>query len=607
MKIIRVLVIFIGLNASSLFSQKIGEQVIFEDNNYSTLTRLSENPYNSNRRAFGEFYRGAISFPKPEELKRGATYEKIIIGAERDYKGFYFKGKLKRSSTSSPYKFELLSDVRYVSNNQLYFKNTLDKDGNIPLTETMYYENGNVKSHNAVEPYENALREFIYSEDGTVQRIYNSETHKLIPVSDPKYGKVNEVYWSHYPMQPNMLSNSKGDSYVGYPHLGTRYTTNGYALTGFHYPLKMEHGNASVLFLENEKMKKYFWVLIIDGKIREMTPATITEKPNIQQLYDDTDTKVLVFKYPDKNDKYKPDFGRPAKTKDVWRFGENVQFATIRTKNIESHTGYGIDLSYQDNEAVGDKILLRVGFFKNGKLNGLGYDALLQYDIRFDSKNSGQKISGIDWKVAYGKFQNGEQSEGNVFLTGQSIAPTADVFSEMPYRHFVYRYYTPQRLVSTKKINFSELDKQYYVYSSKLNRNLTVKNIDYSKKTIEVLTDKEGTTFTFNAQNDKDLHGFQPKFINYEVNCPTTVQVDSYVTQQVPIYTLPGTTTTTKTTVNGVYHDKIITTRTTAIGETVYLPKSVKNGYKNVVCPKCNGSGKIQKTSQEGAFCEIIF
>ena len=607
MRIFKVLVITISLYATQLFAQQIGEQVIFEDKNYSTLTYLRENPYN-NRIKFGEFYKGGISSPKPDDLKKGTIYEKVIIGADKDYQGHYFKGKFKKNPTSSLYTFEILSDVRYVSNNQLFFKNNIDKDRNIALTEPIYFENGKLKTVNTVEPYENALREFIYSEDGTVERIYNNETHKLIPITDPKYGKVNEVYWSHYPMQPNMLSNSKGDSYVGYPHIGTRYTTSGYALTGFHYPLKMQHGNASVLFLENERTKKCFWVLVIDGKIREIMPSTISEKPDVQQLYDDTDTKVLVFKYPSKKDKDVPNFGRPMKDKDTYRFGENVQFANIRTKNIANHTGYGIDLSYQDNESIGDKILLRVGFFKNGKLNGLGYDALLQYDIRHNSANSGvQKISGIDWKVAYGKFENGEQIEGNVFLTGKSIAPTADVFSEMPYRHFVYKHYKPQRVVSTKKMKFSELDKQYYLYSSKLNRSLTIKNIDYSKKTLEVITDKEGSTFTFNAQNSKDLYGFQPNFVNYEVSCPTTVQVDNYVREQVPIYTLPGKTTTTKSTVHGVYYDKITTTRTTAIGETVYLPKVVKNGSKTVVCPECNGSGKIQKTAQEGAFCEIVF
>lgn len=187
-------------------------------------------------------------------MEGGKVYDKIYSGETPISKTYYFRGKLRKKSLDREYyTFDVMSDFYYVSNDSLCCRNKLNRNGDLPPEEPFYCANGQVKTFSAPPPYEGAYRQFVYNENGKVSKVYNTATFNNIQVEHPRFGKVNETYWSHYSMQPNVLNNLRGDSHMGYPHIGTLYTRTGYELTGFHYPLDKQHGNGSVLFLENKK------------------------------------------------------------------------------------------------------------------------------------------------------------------------------------------------------------------------------------------------------------------------------------------------------------------------------------------------------------------
>jgi len=100
-----------------------------------------------------------------------------------------------------------------------------------------------------------------------------------------------------------------------------------------------------------KKTGKCFWTVIVDDRIRELVPTDQSEKPDLQALFENTETQVLVFKRTGAKED-KSHFGFYPDTKNMWRF-RGEEFATIKTKNIKNFTCYGIDLSYADKKTRG--------------------------------------------------------------------------------------------------------------------------------------------------------------------------------------------------------------------------------------------------------------
>ncbi len=604
MKIILYLLFMFSLCQS--FAQQIGEQVIYNTSSTNELKQDWDLFFNEERNEIETIRYMKIISPTVKELDRGKVYHKIVFGGSQPKFQKYFRGKLrKRSLDRQYYTFDIMGDIRYMENDSLFAHPNIDRKGNLSPEEPIYYPNGKVKSY-SVRIGKDSWRQVRYFPDGNIDKVYDLNSFETIPIKHPRYGDVYEKYWSYEKeMLPNVLTNRSGASYVGYPHIGSLHTTSGYILTGFHYPLDVIKGNGSVLFLENEKTGKCFWVLVIDKVIREMVPATKDEKPDIIELANNTNTQVFLFGKNELSTEEIKKLNIPISSKNSFRFTQN--FAQIQTKGIENFTGYGIDLNYVDHTTFGDSITLRVGFFKNGKLDGLGYAANLQYDVGFDPKATQyNKILAISWYIDHGKFAGGELASGRTIIPGIALTPTTDVFSEMPYRGFVWRSHKPSWTVTNKMMSFSELSPTYYVYSTKLNRTLKVLNFDRVKKLITVETDKPGITYTFNALNSAEIYGFQPKFVDYRAECPKTVTVENFVRKDVPIYTYTPVSYLRRV-VHGVDYDKIITTKIEGAPKSITMNKVVSDGYRTEVCPICKGTGFIQKTKQQGAFCRINF
>lgn len=538
--------------------------------------------------------------PAPKAIKNNKL-QKIVFGTDRQL--YYFMGKLKKKDLARiNFFFELEGDIYYEDSNTLYRTTEVDDDGEL-LSETFYHKSGGVHMVKINEAYDDCVRMINYAQNGSISEAFTNKTYKNVLLKDhPRRGTVHQAYWTKYDIKPNVLRRP-GHVYVGWPHIGSLHTDQGYVLTGFHYPLEMELGNASVLFLENVKTDSCFWTLIIDGKIRELVPASIDEKPDIEALYRNTDIEVLNFQQLGTED---GKWAAKGSSKDKMKRMYEQEMVTMQTKNLQSLNGYGISLTHEDITGAGDKVNLRIGFFQNGQLHGLGYDGTLQYDLGYTPKNTSlANINGIDWKVDFGTFTRGALSRGGGIFTEKAYAPSLDVFSET----FDSRYKWTGRIdfpnLSTNTIPFSQVSKDFYFYLPKLNRRLAAQQIDFQNKTVTLATDKEGEFMTFTSKDD--LWAFKSDINSYQVSCPTTATTPNYVQKQVPLFQYPEYSTTTRR-VTGVYFDKIITTRSyVGPGTTVYTEKVVQDGYKQDVCPKCNGKGYLIKDKQEGAFCKIDF
>lgn len=543
----------------------------------------------------------SIRFPELKKIKKNKS-QRIIFGTDRQQ--YYFTGKLKRKDLARiNYFFELEGAIYYEDSKTVYKTTELDQNGDL-LSETFYYKSGEIQLVKINEACEDCVRVIRYDKDGNISEAFTNKTYSdVLLEAHPERGTVNQAFWSKFPLKANVLKRP-GYVYIGWPHIGSLHTNKGYVLTGFHYPLELELGNASVLFLENVKTDSCFWTLIIDGKIRELVPASIIEKPDIEALYRATDVEVLNFrKVGTSNGKWLSK-GTP---RDKMKRTYEQEIVTMQSQNLASLNGYGISLTPKDKYGAGDNLSLRVGLFKDGKLQGLGYYANLQYELGYTPKNTSlANINGIDWKVDFGIFSQGELSRGDGIFTEKPYPTNLDVFSTT----FDWRYKWTGREefsnLSDSTIPFSQVSKKFYFYLPELRRKVAAESIDFANKTITLFTDKEGEYVTFTAGDN--LWAFKSDISTYRVSCPVSVTEPNYVQKKVPLFQYPPEYNTTTRRVRGVYFDKVITTRSYAgPGKTVYTEKEVQEGYRQVTCPKCQGKGYRLLDKQEGAYCKIDF
>ena len=587
-------------NATPMNAQKIGERIISKkDIELITYKPLGEgwSLYRNDRIEFTKVAVKDIKYPDPKEMKSRKVYDSISINTKTG-KTVYFKGKVRRKSLDRYYYYLIVeSDVKYAKTGAVYIENHFDKDGNLPETETLHHDNGLPYETATLDPA-SGMRYLRFDRDGELYFAYTQDTHKNVIVEHPKYGDVNQRFWSLTEIEPNVQLDSKSAMYIGYPHIGTLQTQTGYLLTGYTLPLYLEQGNGSVLFLENLNTSKYYWALIVDGVIEELKPAELNEKPDIKSLFAQTEIEALNFI--GINDKNK---GR-RKEADQKEFIPEKELIKMSTKNLSNFTGYGVFMDYDDTSDKFKVINLTVGFLKNGKLDGMGYKVQLDHDKSTYRRTD--LIPAIKWDGALGYFSNGELTGGRSFQTYIPITKFSDVFSIINFKNLVWKSYSPTRATSDRFIKFSELDPKYYIYSTDLNRVLHVLDIDQKAKTITVKGDVPNTTHTFNANEMNGLYGFEPKFESYQVSCPVTVQEPNYVYKDVPIFYMPEYKSN-KTVVTGASYNKVTFTQTVSQGKAITVERSVQDGYKNVTCTKCNGTGLLTVTKQKGAWCKISF
>lgn len=375
------------------------------------------------------------------------------------------------------------------------------------------------------------------------------------------------------------------DKYVGYSTTGIYHSKVYGTFTGYMLPLLKEIGNGSVLFREFNG--QYEWALVVDGAVEMTLPATEADKPQLNELMSNLDNRVSVVRSPN----YPMD--APAK-RQIGLIYPTI-FGEFQTREFESHSGYGVKYHTTDSLFKGDHGYLEVGFFKNGKLDGLGYRVKMvhTYNPEFPHASIDYEYKAYAKKVyaEAGIFENGNLKEGRVIdIPNDIMYKFYNQWSEPGIEgfHWIGRGEVPiDTLTEYETIPFSyPLIRNTEVYVEALNRHLRVIDFDTDLKALVVMNDDDQKTF-LNEQSGRVFQRYKSsQTITYK--CPTTVERANYkevnVNHEIPRYTASYRQ------VKGVYMTTYYTT-------TVYDPirystkKTVVDSYEQVACPKCNGEG----------------
>src|SRR5690606_15594833 len=347
-------------------------------------------------------------------------------------------------------------DKFYASNDQLYYDYDIDNPNK--LQNPMYYENGRFWN-GVVEDTDDpgVLRFVVLDPDGNklIDKPITTSTWGGIQKKHPKYGSHYTYYVpAKNPSYYIPISNDN-DRYYGYDHVGSYFSNEkGFELTGFFYPTKKEMANASVLFMEDKIARKNYWVIVVDNEIKFRIEVQPDEKPDVLELKKQTDFEV---------------------------YSDDI--ATLVSHNINTLTGYGVNLLPQDNKKPGDGIFLEVGQFKNGKLHGVGYRTKMMRDGGY---------SGI-WNVDadYGIFENGKPVNTK-HIFANKVKYNQNIWDVVPIEGFSYlgnKAVDGNIYTDIFKTKTNELKAGDDVYIESIKRTAKIKSVNNLDKSIIVFTD----------------------------------------------------------------------------------------------------------------------
>ena len=501
--------------------------------------------------------------------KKNRTYERLdfTINSVALYsKNVKYKEKADKESFPN-------CKMYYASNDQLYYDYNPERED--IYENPIFHENGKLWNVLLKDEEDPGIERFVvWDKDGNtiMDKAYLSkmETHQR--VNHPKYGyglvdyipaKKPSFYPSdsylNFPTEREQLMDWRSDNkayYYGYNHLGT-FMNNvfGYSITGFLLPTAFKLGNGSVVFLEDEVNKKNYWAVILDQEIKFTIEAKATEKPNIVELNEQTDVEV-----------YKP------------------HLAKMVSKNIKTLNGYGINLMPQDNIKAGDGIYMEVGFFKNGKLHGIGYRTKM-----FTTNDRYGDLLTID--ACYGMFENG-QPKNVKYIKANNEKKDKNFWDAIPFDGFNYVGEKSKDLFSGfSNMKLTQLKISDEIYIEKINRVAKIKSINPQDNSITVFTDNPNI-FTKLDKNSGPIYVNETFLANDYASCPKTIKVPVYAEKN-ETYFVPAEYKSNSYVVKGVYYDKHVTTSSYKPAEVAskkvrYIEKHVDN-----VCPRCNGTGYV--------------
>lgn len=506
---------------------------------------------------------------KGKPAKKNRTYERLdfTINSVALYsKNVKYKEKADKESFPN-------CKMYYASNDQLYYDYNPEREK--IYENPIFHENGKLWNVLLKDEEDPGIERFVvWDKEGNtiMDKAYlpKMETHQR--VNHPKYGSGLVQYipakkpsfypsdsYLNFPTEREQLMDWRSDNKAycyGYSHLGT-FINNvfGYSITGFLLPTTFELGNGSVVFLEDEVNKKNYWAVILDQEIKFTIEAKATEKPNIVELNEQTDVEV-----------YKP------------------HLAKMVSKNIKTLNGYGINLIPQDNIKAGDGIFMEVGFFKNGKLHGIGYRTKM-----FTTNDRYGDLISID--ASYGMFENG-QPVNVKYIKANNEKTDKNFWDAIPFDGFNYLGEKSKDLFSSfSNIKLNQLKTSDEIFIEKINRVAKIKSINPQDNSITVFTDNPNI-FTKLDKNSGPIYVNETFRANDYASCPKTIKVPIYAEKN-ETYFVPAEYKSNSYVVKGVYYDKHVTTSSYKPAEVAskkvrYIEKHVDN-----VCPRCNGTGYV--------------
>ncbi len=512
----------------------------------------------------------------------------------------------------------------YYSNGQVYAHTDINTRVYIDESKDIYHKNGTVRLHgyrHSLSPDVNIVES--YNDKGKM--VANWYIEAKYPKSTPFVFNNNNVLVENYrrglviapsanfpiSKQLSLTYNGTYHQYEGYLTAGTYNMGDKYILTGYFAPSVLINGNGTVLFAEDTETKECWWVLVINNKIEYAIPANIKDKPNVEVLNNIPKEYVSISQI----DKPKIKAFRGANKRIVienpyellssqnsYSFNpyekdvlHTFSIATLETPNFNTHTGYGISMTSEDDIIPGQIRYITVGNMENGKLNGMGYKCKITY-LLLD--NSGWKhkdkvvVKEIKVEASLGEFKNGVLVKGRTIneidakytkiwdnITIPGLTSKSGLFTRGDFR----------MMDESKVLYFSTMYTGDRIYIEEVNRVFTIRAIDKVKKEITIESDIPGETTTLNPQSGK-IFGILSRNSSTIESCPTTEKQQTFKTVPVDIKTVQrsyiGVSTGVKDGVRYTYPkqpDKMITT-------TVYEKRV--SGEVAVTCKKCNGTGK---------------
>lgn len=538
-------------------------------------------------------------------IKNNKNYTKITF--ELSGLKLYCSGKIKFKNNRSYFEIEPSSDLFYQSNNQVFCAVKDIEEIQLKRFATIYNEDGSYLFHKELNDDQITQKVISQKNKENYNFIINTYINDKAPtVSDEKFGDFypNSFYgkdpFDHFIIAPQSKEVStilleNGDRYTGLASIGTYDSQEFGSFTGYLFPMQKSVGNASVLFREFEG--KYEWVLIVDNQIEMSLLAKAEEKPLLDVLLNNIENTVGFIKNPkvqfygDINTTYRTNFG------------------IYRNKNFNTFNGYGVNFVSSDSIRLGDSHFVEVGFFKNGKLEGLGYRCKVK---TFYNKPITQhqyfdiNTAAISEKVEVlaGIFEAGKLKKGRAINIENDNQLNRNYWSKNKIEgsDWITRensFLRKENIVSSIDLNQIKATDQVHV--EKLGYTYYIKRIDLNRKVIVI--ENDGKEVYLNKDSG-------PVYLTYvnkgyaSVGCPPTKTVMQYKNITI-VKKVPGYTYETRK-VNGALVDYYYTTKRENTATYSYQEK-VFDKYEKIPCPICNGTGSKRVDNSMRVFREIIF
>ncbi|HLV41291.1 MAG TPA: hypothetical protein VKY37_03340 [Brumimicrobium sp.] len=506
------------------------------------------------------------------------------------------------------------SDIRYQSNDQLFCPieditenkinpraNLFNEDGSYLYGEVLNTDSvtSTIYSQEAINQYNFKMQVYTdkvtYITSDTIGDYYPNYTYGDNPYKGYLSGGM---YHSISPIakDASVIKLENNDYYTGFATLGTYHSQIHGSFTGYLFPMQASAGNATVLFRELDG--EYEWVLLVDGQIEKTIPALESDMPKIENLKNNL-TNTISFTP-------RPKYEKGSE----WVVNYRTNFGVYRSKNMSTLNGYGVNFYTKDSLRTGDIRYLEIGFFKDGKLDGLGYSCKITTSLsdsyaptrnHFDNNS----ISVIEKVVAKaGFFKAGELVDGRDILIANNNQPNRNYWSKnkIPGSDYIAREnFFLNKSQIFEDFKFDNLSSYDEIHIEKLGYNYPIKRIDKEKRSIVIESDNKEIYLT----NESG-----PVYVTYinkghlKVGCPPTKFVKNYKEIEV-VKQVPGYVYNTRK-VNGALVDYYYTTKTENTATYSYK-KNIFSGYSTIPCPICNGTGSKVVQNNSRVYRQIIF
>lgn len=511
------------------------------------------------------------------------------------------KGKKRGKSVFAyiPITCEFLTDVFYVHNNAVFMK-VKGKERRYLNEGIAYHPNGKIWYKKTYLNKEDKTT--YYNGEGAMVYSYTQHFGDHYLFNKEEYNNMLITRNSRFDFaEPDMYRVNDDYTYYGYNYAGQLHSSTGEVITGFFLPLDIYFGGASLLHVQRPNGQKGYWALYVGKKLETVFEDVNVPAPDMNAVlakhqYDAYYIKKL------KKEHYKTIFGNIKLKKELYTNIPHIQYGPTNP----SYSGYGMRIKTSDGKFPGSNRTIEVGIFKNGKLDGPGYQMEMELIAEYNAQHSQLDVSRYaDIKGAIGKFENGILEQGREFAKDRAMIVMHNYISNPKWKNIDYTSHygagKPVDIIDFKDWFSLLAKKQQKIYIQELGRAFTVTRIDQKTKRIYFMSDKPGVEISVGPEQ-KGLYCIMNWSNEYTVSCNPNMTKTLYETVPVEYDNILATKTSSRDVLGGSMITTTYEKVTTRLGT-----RQKKVGTTQVPCYKCNGTGKITYSGTKSVFAEIDF